>query len=113
MQTGDVVAPALLNEILAQSGLRLRAGAGPVSYAMSCWFRGQYVPHLVMQTDQGPVTILLLSESQGPKQPESFEEGGYRGVVIPAPRGAVAVVAQDAPLEQLAKRFIDAVDYQP
>jgi hypothetical protein len=102
-----------LNEVLTRSGVHLKRGAGTVSDAVSCWFRGHYVPHLVVQRDQGPVTVLLLTQERGVKRRKVFNEGGFQGVVLPAPRGALAVLAQDAQVEQAVERFLQAVEYQP
>lgn len=80
--------------ILARSGVALRDGMPVVSYASSCWFRGRYVPHLVVPTPDGPVTIMVLPNEEVGER-EVFDEGGYRGVIVPATRGAVAVLAQE------------------
>ncbi len=111
VRTGDVVEPERLSDVLARSGVRLKSDAGSVSYAMSCWFRGQYVPHLVLQSDRGPVTVLLLTQERSVKQPDVFDEGGFHGIVLPAPRGAVAVLGRDAEAEEVAERFLRAVEY--
>src|ERR1700716_453286 len=51
-----------LEAVLRDSHLRLATGtgAGMVSYASSCLFRGHRVPHLVMQTEAGPATVMVL-----------------------------------------------------
>ncbi|MGE3600628.1 MAG: DUF3379 family protein [Dehalococcoidia bacterium] len=109
---GEQVERALLDDVLARSGVRMKRGVGTISFAMNCWFRGRYVPHLVVQDDRGPVTVLVLAEESGVTRREAFQEGEYRGVVVPAPRGAVAVLAQSAQAEQVAERFLQAVEYQ-
>jgi hypothetical protein len=113
VETTDVVEPQRLHQVLARSGVRLRPGAATVSYAMSCWFRGQYVPHLVVQTQRGPVTVLLLTQEQNVKGRQVFDEGGFHGVVVPAPRGALAVLGRDTYAEEVAERFLGAVEYAP
>ena len=45
---------------MERAGIRFRSDAGMVSYAQSCRFRGENVPHLVVQTDAGPVTVMVL-----------------------------------------------------
>lgn len=112
IRTSAVVESERLHDVLTRSGVRLNSGAGAISYAMSCWFRGHYVPHLVVQTERGPVTVLLLTEEQDVKRREVFDEGGFHGVVLPAPRGAVAVLGRDAQAEEVAERFLSAVEYQ-
>ena len=56
-------------KVLAASGLRLRGDPGHVSYATSCPFRGATVPHLVVQTADGPVTVLVLRHDRGSRAP--------------------------------------------
>ncbi len=112
VRSAEPVAAGMLDDVLARSGVRLKPGAGMISYAMSCWFRGQFVPHLVVQSDEGPVTVLLLTREASVKQREVFSEGGFHGVVLPAPRGAIAVLAQEKQAERVAERFLWAVEYQ-
>jgi hypothetical protein len=80
--------------VLARSGVALREDMPAVSYANSCWFRGRHVPHLVVRTPGGPVTIMVLPNEKVAGR-VAFDEGGYRGVIVPAQRGAIAVLAQD------------------
>lgn len=84
---------------------------GRFVYVQSCWFRGHYVPHLVLETDQGPVTLMLLRHEklEGRK---TFDEGGYRGVLLPVDAGAVAIVTRGTPLsEDLAKRVAASIQW--
>ena len=78
--------------MLRDSRLRLSNGAGMVSYASSCAFRGHRVPHLVIQTESGPVTVMVLVH-EGVRKPVRFDEQGYRGVIVPvAGHGSLAVL---------------------
>src|SRR5215469_8684225 len=49
-----------LQSALQNAGVALNVTSDQVVYAQSCWFRGHYVPHLVVQTAQGPVTVMIL-----------------------------------------------------
>ena len=49
-----------IGEALHGSGVELNITSDQVMYAQSCWFLGHYVPHLVVQTAQGPVTVMIL-----------------------------------------------------
>jgi hypothetical protein len=41
-----------------------------------------------------------------------FDEQGYSGVVLPAPRGSIAVVGQGVrDLDAIARQVFDAVDF--
>jgi hypothetical protein len=92
-RTDVPVAADSLQDVLRDSHLRL-AGAGVVSYAASCGFRGHRVPHLVIQTESGPVTVMVLVHDSVPK-PVRFDEQGYRGVIVPvAGHGSLAVLTR-------------------
>jgi hypothetical protein len=79
-----------MHAVLAASHLRLDR-SGMLSYAQSCPFRGHHMPHLAVQTDLGPVTVMILvHESVAKAQP--FDQSGYRGIRLPVPgHGCLAV----------------------
>jgi hypothetical protein len=105
------VAAAELDDVLGPAGLSLKPGAGDVTYAMRCPFDGQVVPHLVVRTPDGPVTVLVLAHREVGK-PVRFDLEGYSGVVLPAPRGSIAVVGRRVTdLDAVAARVFDAVDW--
>lgn len=80
--------------ILAASGWRLDPGSADVVYAQSCWFRGHWVPHLVVRTDHGPVTVMPLRAERMPAA-ESVHARGYDGELIPFDGGSLAVMGRD------------------
>jgi hypothetical protein len=99
-----VDAPAL-QDVLKDSKLELKPDAGIVSYASSCSFRGHVVPHLVVQTASGPVTVMVLVHEPLRKSMD-FNEQGYRGTIVPVPgHGSIAVLMRDSgvSLEQIEK----------
>ena len=111
----DVPVPASdLEPVLAAAHVRLRPEAGMVSYAQSCLFRGHHVPHLVVQTRRGPITVMVLAHDSVAKV-QPFDEGGYRGVILPVPgHGSLAVLAKGgeedlAEIESVAARVKDAI----
>lgn len=115
-RTDTPVAGSALESVLQQSGIRLQAGAGLVTYASSCEFRGHRVPHLVVQTAVGPVTVMMLTrEAVGSAQ--RFHDDGYQGVILPVPgHGSLAVLERSATYDQsvlqsVAARVMAAVDY--
>jgi hypothetical protein len=96
-QRTDVPVPdAELSAVLKDSNLSLKPGAGMVSYASSCAFRGHKVPHLVVQTQSGPVTVMVLVH-ESVRNPKHFDSQGYRGTIVPVPgHGSIAVLMRDA-----------------
>lgn len=101
----DAVPASELTAVLRKSGVILDATPYSVVYARSCWFRGHYVPHLVVRTPHALATILILqNESVGTRQ--RFQEGGLSGVILPSTHGSIAVLAAgSAQLDELAERM--------
>jgi hypothetical protein len=80
-------------EILAKAGVALDMRSDDITYAQSCPFRGHLVPHLVVKTPRGPITVLILPQEKVTDR-TSFQEGGMSGIIAPAPHGSIAVLAQ-------------------
>ena len=95
-QRTEAVPQPELADVLKDSKLRLKPDAGIVSYASSCAFRGHRVPHLVVQTASGPVTVMVLVH-ESVRQATPFDEQGYRGTIVPVPgHGSIAVLMRDS-----------------
>ena len=102
VRTDAPVEGPALEAVLHDSHLHLAAGPGIVSYAASCGFRGHRVPHLVIQTGSGPVTVMVLVHERVSKA-TTFDEQGYRGVIVPvAGHGSLAVLTRGAAVDQPA-----------
>jgi hypothetical protein len=89
-----IVEQGVLDKVLRQSGVVVALEPShPIVYAHSCVLRGHAVPHLVIQTDIGPVTVMPMpGESLAARQ--TFNENGLSGVLLPQPGGAIAVLAR-------------------
>ncbi|GFE81366.1 hypothetical protein GCM10011487_33660 [Steroidobacter agaridevorans] len=110
VRTSETVDDQELEAVLAASRLRLKPGAAKVSYAQSCPFRGQRVPHLVVQTEQGPVTALVVTDAPTQGR-EHIDEQGFQGEIIPAPRGVIVVLGQNVPVDAVARTLLSALEY--
>ncbi|MDB6086298.1 MAG: hypothetical protein JWN43_4179 [Gammaproteobacteria bacterium] len=105
-----------LDRVLNEAHVRLKPTAGLVSYANSCLFRGRDVPHLVLQTSAGPVTVMMLRH-EPVRSRVRFDEGGYRGVIVPVPgHGSLAVLERGRSMdienvEGVAARVLSAIDW--
>jgi hypothetical protein len=101
----------VLGKVLERGGIRLRPDTVLVSYASSCLFRGDTVPHLVVQTTDGPVTVMML-RNEKPASPVRFDEQGYSGRIVPAGPGSIAVIGADgADLKEITARVLAAVEW--
>jgi hypothetical protein len=82
-----------VDQALRRAGVTLGITSDRITYAQSCWFRGHYVPHLVVQTTRGQATVLILRHEHVPAR-RAFNEAGMTGVIVPAERGSIAVLAR-------------------
>jgi hypothetical protein len=103
----EQISPVEVKEGLAEAGAVLDMSSDKIMYAHSCPFHGHIVPHLVVTTPSGPVTVMVLAHEQV-KHRMSFHEDGMSGVITPGPHGSLAVIMQgneniDAVADQVSK----------
>lgn len=104
----EPLSAAAVGEVLGKAGVQFDSSL-PVVYASACPFRGRTIPHLVVQTAQGPLTVMLLQHEpiSGARE---FSEHGLSGVLLPAGPGSVAVLARDGEVpRELARRIVSEV----
>jgi hypothetical protein len=112
------VADPKLAAVLRDAHMHLKGDAGAVSYATSCEFRGHVVPHLVVQTAQGPITVMVLVH-EAPAKEVQFDEHGYRGVIEPVQgHGSIALLMRSSDarmneVEDVAARVREAIVWSP
>lgn len=99
--SGHPVPTTTVSDVLAKAGVALDMSSEKVMYARSCLFRGHVVPHLVVTTSRGPVTVLVLPHENVTRR-TTFHEDGMSGVIAPAPHGSIAILA-------LGSESVDAV----
>ncbi|MDX1455527.1 MAG: DUF3379 family protein [Gammaproteobacteria bacterium] len=93
-----VVGPQQVSAVLAYSNVRLDSPLrDDVTHAGLCPFRGELVPHLVLEVDGHTVSVLMLPD-RSVDQPMRIEESGFSGIVIPTETGSMAVVADRSDL---------------
>jgi hypothetical protein len=97
-----------LADVLRKAGVSFDTSM-PVVYASACPFRGHRVPHLVVQTADGPVTVMILAHEKVSGR-EEFSEDGYRGVLVPAGEGSMAILARDGAVpDEVAATLVSGV----
>ena len=105
--------PDAVAAVLSDAGVRLAPDVGLISYTNTCFFRGHDVPHLVVQTADGPVTVMILRHETVAAR-EHFDEDGYAGAIVPAGPGSVAVIGRvpDPALDAIAARVAAAIGWE-
>lgn len=106
----EQVSAVALATILRETGVALRPGVAPVVYASRCDFLGHQVPHLVILTEAGPVTIMILTHERVTGA-ERFQVDHYWGLLVPVGVGSVAVVSHtEMSLEEPARNVVHALE---
>lgn len=91
------VTSAASGQVLAGAGVELDPADPSITYARTCLFNGHWVPHLVVRTAAGPVTVMVLRQEHVAAR-QSFRQNGYSGELVPDPAGGtLAVIAQGEP----------------
>jgi len=68
-------------------------GVGLVTYARTCIINGMSIPHLVIQGEHGPVTLLLMPNEMV-SSPVSLSGESVNGVILPHGNGSIAIIGE-------------------
>ncbi len=84
---------------------------GLITYAMSCKINGREVPHLVVQGEKGPVTILLMPYEEV-DMPIRLEGQSIEGVILPVGVGSIAIIGtRGEAIDQFRTRVTENVKW--
>ncbi len=84
---------------------------GLITYARSCEINGRDVPHLVIQGEHGPVTILLMPEEKIPSA-LPLEGDTVHGVILPVGSGSIAIIGvREERLDLIEERVLKSVTW--
>lgn len=84
---------------------------GLITYATSCDINGHSVPHLVIQGERGPITILLLPD-ENIGSAVALEGIGVTGVILPVGNGSIAIIGnRDEPMENIQEQIVNSVKW--
>jgi hypothetical protein len=83
--------------------------AGLITYARTCEINGKAVPHLVIQGERGPVTVLLMPDEEVATA-QSLDGENIHGVIVPVGKGSIAIIgAREESLERIEKSVLSSV----
>jgi len=113
VRTDVDVSLATLERVVGSTARVDFARLGTLSYAQSCLVRGEWVPHLVLQGERGPVMLLLLPhETVTRPQPLALPEEGLAGQILPFGSGSIAVLGDDdEPIPPIRERLNAAIEW--
>ena len=85
--------------------------ASLITYAQSCKINGKDVPHLVIQGEDGPVTILLMPDEKI-AEVTPIDGKNVKGVILPVGDGSIAIVGgREEQLESIQKNVVNSVTW--
>jgi len=109
--TNTPISDDRLQSVVAGDIAQMDHGAGLITYAQSCIINGRDVPHLVIQGEYGPVTILLMPEEYV-TEATSISGDSVNGVILPVGKGSIAIIGErDERLDKIQKRVVNSVTW--
>jgi hypothetical protein len=109
--TDEAVSDRRFNRVVNPSVGTMDRNVGLITYAQSCEINGKTVPHLVMQGEQGPITLLLLPDEQVDTA-QAIEGDGINGVILPVGDGSIAIIGdRDEDLSEVEQQVVDSVEW--
>lgn len=88
-----------------------RPGATLVTFAAPCVIRGRNTPHLVIQGQTGPVTILLLPE-EPIAEVITLDGENVHGLIVPSGDGSIAIIgSREEALEPIRDELLESLTW--
>jgi hypothetical protein len=84
---------------------------GLITYARSCVINGKTVPHLVIQGEKGPITLLLMHDEMIDAA-QTIDGESVNGVILPVGNGSIAIIGErDEDLGEIERKVVDSVEW--
>ena len=82
-----------------------------ITYAAPCIINGKKAPHLVIQGQYGPVTIILLPDEKV-AEATPLDGENVRGVILPVGEGSIAIIGnREEELEPIQQNVVNSVTW--
>lgn len=102
-----------VNLLLADLGGQLSSWPGTVRFASFCHFQGTRSLHLILNTEQGPVTVFVLPKNHGLQQHGDFNDEQFHGHNLQLAKADLVLVAAKAlPLAGIATTLQQRMQFQ-
>jgi anti-sigma factor RsiW len=109
--TNVAVSDERLSSVVNPSVGTMDRNVGLISYAQSCVINGKTVPHLVIQGESGPITLLLMPDEMVDVA-RTFMGERVNGVLIPHGGGSIAIIGgNEEDLTNLERSVVDSVEW--
>lgn len=109
--TDQPVSDRRLAKVVPASVASMNHDAGLITYAQTCVINGKKIPHLVVQGERGPVTILLLPDEMIDAATQ-IEGESINGILLPVGSGSVAIIGErDERLDVIQDNIVNSVTW--
>lgn len=83
--------------------------AGLITYAKNCSINGKDVPHLVIQGERGPITILLMPH-ETVAEATTLDGVNIKGIILPVGNGSIAIIGdREEQLDHVKQNVLNSV----
>jgi len=89
----EAVTDKRLARVIPANIATLDHSVGLITYAQSCLINGRKVPHLVIQGERGPITILLMP-GEKISGAQTIEGDNVYGIILPVGDGSIAIIGE-------------------
>jgi hypothetical protein len=109
--TDTPVSDKVLARVVPASIAEMNHEAGLITYARTCVIHGKKIPHLVIQGEHGPVTILLLPDEMIDSAVR-IDGQSINGVILPVGNGSIAIIGADEEnLDDIQQSVLNSVTW--
>ena len=109
--TDEPVSDRRLQRTVPASVAVFERDATLITYANSCVINGKRVPHLVIQGQHGPVTILLMPKEKV-AEATPLDGNSVHGVILPVGEGSIAIIGpREEPLEPIQENVLGSLTW--
>jgi hypothetical protein len=109
LATSTPVSDGQLAQAVPENIAAMNHDTGLITYAMSCSINGKDVPHLVIQGEHGPITILLMPHEKV-AEASSIDGVNVRGIILPVGDGSIAIIgSREEQLDKVKQNVLDSV----
>jgi hypothetical protein len=109
LPTRTPVSDRELTRVVPENIAAMNHDAGLITYAMSCRINGKDVPHLVIQGEHGPITIMLMPHEKV-VEASSIDGVNVQGIILPVGDGSIAIIGvREEQLDKVKQNVLDSV----
>jgi hypothetical protein len=109
--SGKAVSDQRLARVVPANIATMTHDAGLITYAQSCEINGRNVPHLVIQGEKGPITILLMPE-EAVSGIQTIDGESVQGLIFPVGGGSIAIIGEkEEQLDEVKQSILNSVTW--